>query len=98
MANGDFVAVTHWPTMWDKMTRANSAQAENDRIFYQEHIPDDTEVLIRVTRRKVVVNELGKKRLGSHCSWYQADGLIAFKNDFTEVELTAEGVTVTEQE
>ena len=54
MENGDFVAITHWPTMWGKMLKGTSAQAENDRKFYRENIPMDTQVLIRITSRKVV--------------------------------------------
>ena len=91
MPDGAFVALNCWPTMWDKMQRAGSAQAENDRAFYRSNIPEETKVLVRITRREVVKKEDGKVLLKSVDEWLQADGLISFLPGFAGVELTEEG-------
>ena len=91
LPDGAFVAITCWVTMWDKMQGATSAQAANDRDFYNKHIPKSTRVLVRITRREVIKMPNGKVMLKSVDNWLQADDLLEFPKDFHGVHVTSKG-------
>ena len=103
MKDGAFVAITCWPTMRGKIADAKSAQGLNDREFYETHVPEDTKILVRVTKREVFQTE--KKLKGQdglatqECvvfmksidNWMQADDLVVFDASFGIMYFTEEG-------
>ena len=91
LENGGFLAVSHYETMLEFMKGAKSAQGRNDREFYEKHVPNSTEIMVRITKRKVEHLENNKRALSSEETWKQADGLLYFEDNFQKVVLTSEG-------
>ena len=91
--DGVFVSTTHWKTMKEKMKGASSAQAVNDRMFYDQHLPQNKlDILVRYTTRKVDEDKTAKiVKLSSSDMWKHADGLVRFSKNFSVIGLTAKG-------
>ena len=91
--NGVFISTTHWKTMKKKMKNASSAQAVNDRMFYDKSLPQKKlDILVRFTTREVIKDEEeGKVLLHSFDVWKHADGLVKFDNGFKKICATAKG-------